>query len=263
MAKTAVSITQKLQLQRYIVPVWPAPSNVLAVSTQRDITGDQQHPLAGFNVAKHVHDDHQTVVANRLQLQQDLQLPKSPVWLQQSHSTRVVALPLAELPLEGTVVAADGSYTQQVGQSCVVMTADCLPVLFCDKNGTQVAAAHAGWRGLAAGILENTIAKFETPNDLLVWLGPAIGPQAFEVGQDVFDAFQDPQSFELISTTTSYQPPKYLANIYQLARTRLNALGVNNVYGGSYCTFSNPRCFYSHRRNSQSGRQAALISLLS
>ena len=257
MAKTAVLITAALSEQRYLVPTWPAPANVLAVVSKRDLADPNNNPMAGFNVARHVHDNLPRVLRHRQLLCADLQLTQEPAWLDQVHGTMVAELPLDE------VVSADASTSNQAGQACVVMTADCLPVLFCDNQGTRVAAAHAGWRGLAAGVLENALAHFPDPNEVLVWLGPAIGPVAFEVGEDVRQAFialdaQAQSCFVRRPNTAA----KYLADLYGLARLRLKAAGVSQIYGGEVCTFSQPQDYFSHRRDPASGRQLSLISLL-
>ena len=259
MATTAVLLTSKLAKQRYVVPEWPAPANVLAVASMRDLAVLDENPMAGFNVARHVSDDLQRVTQHRQQLRADLQLSQEPAWLNQVHGTKVVSLPLAE----STLVDADASFSDQIGQACVVMTADCLPVLFCDRQGTRVAAAHAGWRGLAEGVLENTLALFPNPHDVMAWLGPAIGPDAFEVGEDVKQAFVAANSqAEACFVSREHAPGKYLADLYALARLRLQSCGVESIYGGQECTFSQQQDYFSHRRNPNSGRQLSLISLL-
>jgi len=258
-ARTAVLLTSGLPEQRYLVPTWPAPANVLAVASKRDLGQPDVNPMAGFNLAHHVPDDGQRVTAHRQQLRLDLQLEQEPAWLNQTHGTDVVPLPLASRAL----TEADASTSNQSGQVCVVMTADCLPVLFCNRQGTRVAAAHAGWRGLVAGVLENTLHYFASPSDVMVWLGPAIGPLAFEVGEDVRQAFV---AADIHSDTCfvprPHQPGKYLADMYALARLRLRACGVEQIYGGQECTLSQPQDYFSHRRDAASGRQASLITLL-
>ncbi len=261
MAASAVSITAKLSPRRYLIPAWPAPANVLAVSTKRDLASASDLPKGGFNLARHVDDQPERVAAHRQQLKQDLTIPNEPGWLNQVHTTDVVNLPFA--PGTTQPVTADGSYTRQVGHSCVVMTADCLPVLFCDQAGTQVAAAHAGWRGLLDGVLENTVDTFTEPQKVMAWLGPAIGPQAFEVGGEVRQAFinKDPNAASCF-TPVAGKDEKYLADLYALARQRLGSVGVEQIYGGTECTFSQGQDYYSHRRDPESGRQASLICLL-
>lgn len=188
-------------------------------------------------------------------------LPQQPYWLNQTHSTDVVSL-VGQSHDGKQLPAADASVTQMTGQVCLVMTADCLPLLICDKAGTQVAAIHAGWRGLLDGIIENTIAKLSAaPTDLLVWLGPAISQAHFQVGNEVRDAFitYDPQA----SKAFIADGDKWLADLYLLARQRLQTLAVNttDIYGGDYCTYQQTERFYSYRRDGQTGRQASLIYL--
>jgi len=258
-ATAAKLLTQTLPSRRYLIPEWPAPANVLAVASKRDLAIPDEDPMAGFNVARHVSDDLHRVAGHRQQLCADLQLSQEPAWLNQVHGTKVVSLPL----LKSALVDADASFSEQNGQTCVVMTADCLPVLFCDRQGTRVAAAHAGWRGLAGGVLENTLALFPDPSDVIAWLGPAIGPDAFEVGEDVKQAFvaQSPQAISCFVSRPN-APGKYLADLYALARLRLQYCGVGGIYGGQECTFSQQQDYFSHRRNANSGRQLSLISLL-
>jgi YfiH family protein len=211
----------------------------------------------GLNLGIHVGDMPAHVEHNRAQIRR--QLPAEPAWLTQVHGTTVVdAAQVSGAP------EADASYTTQAGVVCAIMTADCLPVLFADTRGRVVAAAHAGWRGLAAGILDNTVAQMRAAGaeTLHAWLGPAIGPQQFEVGTDVLQAFvsQDAaaeQAFKPIAD----KPGKYLADIYQLARMRLARLGVSKVTGGNACTVSDAQRFYSYRRDGVTGRMAALIWL--
>lgn len=237
----------------FIVPDWPVPANVKAVSTTR-LGGASQQPYQGLNLGLHVGDKAEHVQRNRTQLQQELRLVDSPAWLNQIHSNRVL-----DLNASLTVVPdADGSYTQASGIACTVMTADCLPLLLCDTAGTQVAAVHAGWRGLADGIIEAALEKFTVPADqILVWLGPAIGPDAFEVGSEVREQF----IAEQLQAEQAFKPygEKWLADLYLLARQRLQRFGVTNIYGGEYCTFGDPERFYSYRREGVTGRQASLI----
>jgi len=175
--------------------------------------------------------------------------------LQQVHGVQVVEAD----PLK--VLEADASWTATSGVACLVLTADCLPVLFCDRGATRVAAAHAGWRGLAAGVLEETVRTLALPGDqLLAWLGPAIGPQAFEVGPEVREAFLGVHAQAAVAFVPSPNSGRYMADIYQLARIRLAACGVTAVYGGGGCTFTDPR-FYSYRRTPRTGRFASLIWL--
>lgn len=224
-----------------ITPNWPAPAHVNACTTVRSSWGGP--------------DQSEESSSNRAELVSLLSLPADPVWLKQTHSNiAVTAKP------EFRDTEADASYTDQPGNVCLVLTADCLPVLICDRQGTRVAAAHAGWRGLANGIIENTFNATQiAPADALVWLGPAIGPQKFEVGDDVYQAFtkQDP---ECAACFVAGKPGKWLANLYQLATRRLNKLGIHQVFGGEYCTYTQEDLFYSWRRDQQkAGRMASMI----
>ncbi|KHT60064.1 hypothetical protein RJ45_23970 [Photobacterium gaetbulicola] len=239
----------------WIVPDWPAPANVKAIATTRK-GGGSAGPYQGLNLGNHVGDQPEVVRQNRLWLQQQLGLPEAPVWLNQTHSTEVVSL---EQP-QSTAIDADGSYTAQSRLPCVVMTADCLPVILCDRQGKQVAAVHAGWRGLVDGIIEQAVAKFTVPgSEIMAWLGPAIGPQAFEVGGEVRDQFlaHDPAAAEAFLPNGE----KWLADLYLLARQRLARVAVDDVFGGHACTYSDAEQFYSYRRDGVTGRQATLIWL--
>lgn len=239
-----------------LIPDWPAPSNVRAYSTNR-LGGVSLVPYHSLNLGDHVGDSEEAVKQNRQYIQQQLSLPSSPVWLQQVHGSWVHRLSDASVG----VIEADASFSDKQGMVCVVMTADCLPLLICNRAGTVVAAVHAGWRGLCDGVIESTIRRLGClAEELLVWLGPAIGPQAFEVGQEVYDAFvaKDPQAAEAFS-------PKgrgyWLASLYLLARQRLHGLGVHHVYGGDFCTYSQHELFFSYRRDGVTGRMASLIWL--
>ena len=235
-------------------PDWPAAPPVRAASTTR-VGGRSLGEWSGLNLATHVGDDPVHVAANRRLLAGALDLPHEPYWLNQVHGTRV-----CELPASAADCAADAASSTAAGEVCVVMTADCLPVLFTDLHGSRVAAAHAGWRGLAAGVLEASAARFDDPAQVLAWLGPAIGPQAFEVGDEVRHAFvdHDPAS---AGAFVANRPGHWLADIYALARRRLRAAGVTRIYGGGLCTYSEPERFYSFRRDRISGRMASLIWL--
>ena len=247
----------------FLIPDWTnAPSNVGALSTLRcggvsvapydDGTGG-----GGLNLGTHVGDEPAHVRHNRALLHTFL--PAEPAWLTQVHGVNVLdAASVCNAP------QADASFTTQFGVVCAILTADCLPVLFCDTVGTVVGAAHAGWRGLAAGVLENTVAQMRAAGarELIAWLGPAIGPQRFEVGQDVFDAFiardvKMSSAFQSIEGT----PGKYLVDIYQLARATLHSVGIVHIAGGGLCTVSDASRFYSYRRDKVTGRMASLIWL--
>lgn len=237
---------------RVLRPEWPAPPGVRAASTTR-VGGLSQGDFRGLNLASHVDDDPVAVARNRALLRDTLALPGEPLWLTQVHGRVVVDAAHAS---EGT--EADASFSSTPGAVCAVMTADCLPVLFADQRGGAVAAAHAGWRGLASGVLEATLGRFEAPSRVIAWLGPAIGPEVFEVGDEVRAAFCERQA-EARHCFRSVRPGHWLADIYALARLRLVAAGVGEVYGGGRCTYSEPELFYSYRRSRRTGRMASLI----
>jgi len=240
----------------FITPDWPAPANVRAVSTTR-LGGVSHPPFDSLNLAGHVGDAPVAVANNRARLAGALSLPASPHWLSQVHGTEVARL---ETGSEG-LPEADASLTTQPGVVCAVLTADCLPVLFCDRAGSRVAVAHAGWRGLSAGVLEATVSAFQLPADeILAWLGPAIGPRAFEVGEEVRQAFcvVDPAAAEAFIAAG---PGHWRADLYQLARQRLARAGVTAITGGGRCTFTEVDTFYSFRRDGITGRMASLIWL--
>lgn len=247
----------------FLIPDWKdAPGNIGAISTTRKggfsrAPYDDSEEGGGLNLGVHVGDDPDHVHANRALLR--AMVPAEPAWLSQVHGITVLdAAHVIDAP------QADASMTTQAGVVCAIQTADCLPVLFCDTAGRVVGAAHAGWRGLAGGVLESTVKRMRAAgaNDILAWLGPAIGPQRFEVGQEVFDAFiareaQMAQAFVSIEDA----PGKYLADIYQLARLALASVGVDRVSGGGLCTVSDRDRFYSYRRDGITGRMASLIWL--
>ncbi|MEQ6341317.1 MAG: peptidoglycan editing factor PgeF [Gammaproteobacteria bacterium] len=236
-----------------LVPDWPAPPRVRAFTTTRQ-GGVSPAPYASLNLGGHVGDAPQAVAANRTQVVRQLGLPGMPLWLNQVHGITVVDAAHA-----APGCAADASFTREPGVVCAVLTADCLPLLLCDKAGSTVAAVHAGWRGLAAGVIEVTLAAMQVPpEDLMVWLGPAIGPHAFEVGSEVREAFTSHDS----AAAEAFHPSSagcWLADIYQLARQRLARQGVTAVYGGERCTYTEAQHFYSYRRDDVTGRMASLI----
>ncbi|OXS14141.1 hypothetical protein CGX12_15940 [Zobellella denitrificans] len=237
-----------------ILPDWPAPANVCAAQSCRQ-GGVSQAPFNSLNLGAHVGDRVQDVATNRERLGACLNLPAEPVWLEQVHGTRVLILPTADQDR-----TADAVVTRTPGQVCAVMTADCLPVLFCDDAGTVVGAAHAGWRGLAGGVLEATLAAMQVdPDRVLAWMGPAIGPRAFEVGTDVREAFIEHSA--LAADAFMPRGDKWLADLYHLARLRLAAAGVHHIYGGEHCTHSEAERFFSYRRDGRTGRMASLIWL--
>lgn len=234
-------------------PDWPAPPAVRAVQTLRG-GGCSPAPWDSFNLGDHVGDEPVRVAANRARLR--ALLPDEPRWLCQVHGTRVVDAAAVD-----GVPEADAALARQPGTVCAVMTADCLPVLLCDRAGTVVAAAHAGWRGLEAGVLEATVAAMGVaPGELLAWFGPAIGARSFEVGSEVRAVFvaRDPAATDAFRACGG---GKWLADIYALARQRLMAAGVAAVYGGDWCTVSDPARFFSYRRDGVTGRMATLIWL--
>ncbi|MHC6223999.1 peptidoglycan editing factor PgeF [Pseudomonas sp. X10] len=238
--------------QSLLFPDWPAPASVRACVTTR-AGGVSLPPYDSFNLGDHVGDEPAAVAENRRRLGDAFAI--QPVWLKQVHGLTVADADPA------TVAEADASWTDKPGIACTVMTADCLPALFCNRAGTRVAAAHAGWRGLAGGVLEATLDSLDVPaEDVLVWLGPAIGPQAFEVGMEVRDAFTavHPQTAEAF--VAGERPGKLMADIYALARLRLAARGVTAVYGGGFCTVTDPR-FFSYRQTPHGGRFASLVWL--
>ena len=236
-----------------VVPVWPAPVGVRALQTLRS-GGCSPSPWHSFNLGDHVGDDPLRVAANRAALAACL--PAEPCWLRQVHGIATVDAAKAPKCPEG-----DAAWTRQAGVVCAVMTADCLPVLFCDSAGSVVAAAHAGWRGLLAGVIETTLASMACPpQQVMAWLGPAIGPAAFEVGEEVRAAFVA-DSPAAAAAFVARAPGKWLANLELLARQRLAKAGVAAVYGGGECTFSAGERFFSYRRDGQTGRMATLIWL--
>ena len=233
----------------WILPDWPVPAWVRGVTTSRQ-GGVSSPPFGSMNLAAHVGDDPAAVTENRRRLCQILALPEEPAWLVQVHGTRVVAA--------GEGGEGDGVLAREAGRVCAVLTADCLPVLFCNRAGSRVAAAHAGWRGLAAGVLEATVAAMEVPgSDLLAWLGPAIGPAAFEVGEEVREALTE--GHPAAEAAFHERGGHWYADLYQLARQRLAAVGVTEVYGGGWCTHDEPERFFSYRRDGVTGRMATLV----
>ncbi len=235
-----------------LIPDWPAPARVRSCITTR-AGGVSLPPFDSFNLGTHVGDEPHAVAENRQRLSAELGC--KPAWLQQVHGIEVVEAD------PRCVAEADASWTATPGIASAVLTADCLPVLFCDLNATRVASAHAGWRGLAGGVLEATLASLALPAEqIMVWLGPAIGAQAFEVGAEVREAFLSSHAQAAQAFLPSQNSGRFIADIYQLARIRLAACGVTAVYGGGGCTFTDPR-FFSYRRQPRTGRFASLIWL--
>ncbi|GGL96559.1 peptidoglycan editing factor PgeF [Pseudomonas asuensis] len=238
----------------WLIPDWPAPANVRGCVTTRS-GGISSGPYESLNLGDHVQDDPAAVAENRQRLIDSLGC--RPAWLKQVHGVCVVEADPEQ------VLEADASWTSTPGIAATIMTADCLPVLFCNRQGARVAAAHAGWRGLANGVLEAAAASLEaSPQDVLVWFGPAIGPNAFEVGAEVREAFLSQQSHAQIAFKPSHNAGRFMADIYQLARLRLEAIGIDAVYGGGLCTYTDTERFYSYRRSSQTGRLASLVWLI-
>jgi polyphenol oxidase len=242
-----------------VLPVdWPAPARVRAVCTLR-AGGVSAAPFASFNLATHVGDDPQAVAANRSRLRAALQLPGEPLWLNQVHGTQVVEV-------DGTVSArassppqADAASVRSAGRVLAVLVADCMPVLLCRRDGAGVAVAHAGWRGLAAGVLEAAVSKLDASADqVLAWLGPAIGADHFEVGDEVRDAFcaRDPQASAAFSRNARQ---RWQCDLHQIATQRLQGLGVSSIHGHRRCTYSEREQFFSYRRDGKTGRMAALL----
>jgi len=237
----------------WIVPDWPAPACVHAVTTTRQ-GGVSRGGFSSMNPADHVGDDPEAVAANRARLLQLLALPARPAWLQQVHGATVVDAASAC----GTP-AADAAYACHPGVVCAVLTADCLPVLLCDQAGECIAAVHAGWRGLAAGVIEQAVYALYRPGDtLLAWLGPAISSAAYRVGGEVRDTFMAHDN----RAVAAFRPATdggWYADLYRLARQRLEECGVTRVYGGGHCSYGEPGLFFSYRRNGTCGRMASLI----
>ena len=236
-----------------IFPDWPQPNNIGACSTLR-MGGISLPPYNSLNLGTHVGDNLQLVEQNRHLLCEQAQLPEMPLWLEQVHGTHVIKLSSQE----NNEVKGDALYTSTTKKVCAIMTADCLPVLFTTVDGSEIGAAHGGWRGLCHGVLQNTLAQFKAPkSQIMAWLGPAIGPNAFEVGAEVRQAF--------LEQASAFEPAfiphngKYLANIYMLARIILRDCGVTQIYGGDFCTVTDESRFFSYRRDHTTGRMASLI----
>ena len=234
----------------WLTPEWPAPASVQACVTTR-AGGASLAPFDSFNLGDHVQDDPAAEASNRLHLTSHLNV--RPAWLRQVHGVAVAHAGPAR------VDEADASWSDTPGVACTIMTADCLPALFCNRAGTRVAAAHAGWRGLAAGVLEATADSLQSaPDDVLVWLGPAIGQPSFEVGDEVREAFLSTHPETAAAFVPSINAGRCMADLYALARLRLAAHGIQAVYGGGFDTFTDER-FFSYRRAARTGRFTSLI----
>ncbi len=241
-------------MTQFINAEWPAPDCVKACTTTR-IGGESELPYDSFNLGEHVGDQPTHLTANRDILKKNLRLTDDPIWIKQTHSA---------IALEATSAHryqnADASFSATPNTACVVLTADCLPLLICNKKGTHIAAIHAGWRGLANGIIGNTLQQLSQPtHELLVWLGPAISAKNYEVGHEVREQFlQAMPSAESAFTPSPNQ--RWLADLYELARIQLHQLGVQAIYGGNHCTFAEKNLFYSYRRDGEkTGRMASII----
>jgi polyphenol oxidase len=242
--------------EHVLIPDWPAPSSVRAAVTTRRMSGHSLAPYDPMNLGSRCGDAPESVVANRLALARLLDLPTQPPWLHQVHGITVhhtgARSPQGEEPVADAAVAHAGNAV------LAILTADCLPLLLCTGDGSAIAAAHAGWRGLAAGVIETTVAQLDAPADrVIAWLGPAIGARSYEVGEEVRGAFVNEHA-DAAKAFTATRTGHWHCDLYALARQRLAAVGVHAVYGGGYDTFTDPR-FYSYRRDPQTGRFASLI----
>ena len=238
---------------------WPAPSGVRALTTTRHGLGMSQVPFDSFNLGIRCGDDAEAVIENRRQLEAAVGLPASPHWLKQVHGIEVVRFltPPPASAGEGEV-QADAAVTTTPGIVLAILTADCLPVVFAARDGSEIGAAHAGWRGLADGMLEATVAAMKTPaRDIVAWLGPAAGPDAYEIGEEVFDALVSGDAGASAAFAPT-RPGHWKVDLYALARRRLAGIGVTDLHGGGLCTISDPARFFSHRRDRRSGRIATL-----
>ncbi len=253
---------------RWLTPDWPVPTSVRAMSTLRG-GGMSVAPYDSLNLGDHVDDAAAAVAENRRSLRAVAGLPAEPAWLRQVHGICVQDLDSGDpqsassAPSEATRLfgPADGAVTRQAGKICAILTADCLPVLLAAQAGDRVGAAHAGWRGLAAGVIEATVdALGAAPRELLAWLGPAIGPGHFEIGPEVREALlrADPAADGAVVPNSR---GRFMADLYALARSRLARLGIERVYGGAECTYTDRDRYFSHRRDGRTGRQATLIWL--
>lgn len=242
-----------------LAPDWPAPARVHGLATLRHGAGGSAAPFDHFNLGSRCGDDPAAVIANRAELARIADLPSAPAWLRQVHGTGVVEV--REPPVPGAAEPeADAAVTGTPGVVLAILTADCLPVLLCDRDGTRIGAAHAGWRGLAAGVLEATVTAMQVPAaSLIAWLGPAAGPQRYEVGAEVRDAFlaRDPGA---ATAFTAIRPDHWHVDLYALARQRLEVAGVpaDAIHGGGLCTIGDEGRFFSHRRDGRGGRMATL-----
>jgi YfiH family protein len=240
-------------LEHLIIPDWPAPANVKTLQTTR-VGGYSAAPYENFNLGDHVGDAPMAVARNRMML--NTLLPSEPVWLKQVHGNLV-----ANADMASCWPQADACIARHRDTVCVVLTADCLPVLLCDTQGKVVGVAHAGWKGLADGVIEATVQAMDVaPQNLMAWLGPAISKQAFEVGEEVRSLFVH-ADMKAAAAFVPAQSGKWLADIYALARLRLNSLGIMKIFGGDYCTYLEHKSFFSYRRDGVTGRMGTFIWL--
>jgi YfiH family protein len=246
-----------------IRPIWAAPTPIHALVTTRQ-GGISSSPYDALNLGDHVGDEPARVIANRQAIRE--YLPSEPIWLKQTHSIQV-STPDIRSRFSGKPIEADAAVTNVPDEVLAILTADCLPVLLSNDAGTVIGAAHAGWRGLCDGVLENTVAemlklsKQSSAEDFIAWMGPAIGPESFEVGEDVVGRFQECglHGMKHCFLPIPNKPGKYLADIYQLARDRLKSVGINSIFGGGFCTVQDQEQFFSYRRDGVTGRFASLI----
>lgn len=231
---------------------WPAPDNIHAGTSIR-VGGDSQAPYDELNLALHVGDTPENVINNRQTLSKYLNLPSEPVWLEQTHSSNIVAI-----DTYAEKVTADGSFTTKQNNVCAIMTADCVPILFCDAQGTKIAAVHAGWKGLCAGIIEKAINEFSNPESLLVWIGPCISGQYYEVGKDVYEKFNI-YSPSLKSAFKQCNEDHWYCDLVSIVKIILGNSKVTSIYECGLCTYARDSLFYSYRRDGNTGRTATLI----
>lgn len=247
----------------FLPAAWPAPKRgdggrVHGFTTLRHGAGGSHAPFDSFNLGLRSGDEEAVVLGNRRQLAELAGLPSAPQWLRQVHGADVVRIDGA---LAMDEPEADAAVTSTPGIVLAILTADCLPVLFAAKDGSEVGAAHAGWRGLSAGVLERTVAQMHTsPDHLMAWLGPAAGPQHYEIGPEVYDAFVA-QDWGAARAFTSTRPQHWNVDLYALARRRLEKAGLRSadIHGGALCTIADPQSFFSHRRDQRTGRMASLV----
>jgi len=251
----STGVSAQKQGEGFVVPDWPAPANIRAVVTTRALPGASRPPYDRFNLGGRCGDEPAAVIANREALIEALALPESPRWTRQVHGNEVYD---ADAILADVEPTADASVTHNVGRVLAILTADCLPVFLCSDEGTSAGLAHAGWRGLASGVIESTVTHLRVaPASLMAWLGPAIGPRSYEVGDEVRAAFVDVDA-NAADAFEAARPGHWLCDLYALARLRLSSPGVGRVFGGCFDTLADER-FYSYRRDRETGRFASLL----